>query len=168
MAPPVKKAAKKAAVKKAARPKAPADHKAKADAGGDEAPELEPGAAIGTVNVPLSTAGEHNGRTKALVVRQPSPDQMGWAEGAFYRVTLAMEAAQAGENFDQRDRGRIFTEIERMAGVFLSEWEADWAKDAISSGGVAMADMWAAMSDAFEQAGGAPMPVSDSADIVIE
>lgn len=165
MAQPVKKAAKKAAAKKAARPKVPADHKAPA---AGQAPELEAGGAIGTVQVPLSTAGEHNGRTKALVVRQPTPDQMGWAEGAFYRVTLAMEAAQAGEEFDQRDRGRVFTEIERMAGVFLSAWEADWAKDAISAGEVQMADMWAAMSDAFAQAGGEPMPVGDSADIVIE
>lgn len=165
MAQPVKKAAKKASPRKVAK-KATAPNPAPAS--DEQVPELEPGAAIGTVQVPLSTAGEQNGRTKALTVRQPTPDQMGWAEGAFYRVSLAMEAAQAGENFDQRDRGRVFTEIERMAGVFLSEWESDWAKDAISAGQVAMADMWAAMADAFEQAGGEPMPVSDSADIVIE
>lgn len=161
--------AKKATAKPAARKKAaPKKATAKPKAAPAAAAELEPGEALGTVTVPLSTDGEHNGRTKILTVRQPSPDQMGWAEGAFYRVTLAMEAAQAGEQFDQRDRGRVFTEVERMTGVFLSAWEADWSKEAISSGEVTMSDMWSAMADAFERAGGEAMPVADRADIVIE
>lgn len=154
--PPAKKAAKKKTVQK----KTVQTHV--------QAAERQPGDVVGTVDVPLSTSGEHNGRTRQLTVRQPTPDQMAWAEGAFYRVTLAMEAIEAGEDFDQRDRGRVYTEIERLTGVFLSPWEADWSREAFASGEVMMADMWSAMADAFEQSGGESMPVGDDADIVIE
>jgi hypothetical protein len=160
-----KKTVKKAAARKRAAKK-PAPTSAPATAEG--VAELAPGEPIGTVEVPLSTNNEHNGRIKRLTVRQPTPDQMAWADGAFYRVSLAMEAARAGEAFDQRDRGRVFNDVERMAGVFLSEWEADWAKDAVASGSLQLADMWTAMSDAFERAGGEPLPVGDDADIVVE
>ncbi len=160
-----KKATKKATAKKPAARKTTAPKK---PAESDEATATAPGTELGTVEVPLSTSGEHNGRTKTLHLLQPTPDQLAWADGAFYRVTLALEAAHAGEEFDQRDRGRVFTDVERMAGVFLSDWEADWARDAVSSGAVQMADMWSAMSDAFARAGGEPLPVGDSADIVID
>lgn len=166
---PTKKAAKKPAAKKTtARQTAPAAKPTPEPSESNETTAREAGTALGTVDVPLSTSGEHNGRTKQLRLLQPTPDQLAWADGAFYRVTLALEAAQAGEPFDQRDRGRVFTDVERMAGVFLSAWEADWAKDAVSSGEVQMADMWSAMSDAFERAGGEPLPVGDSADITID
>lgn len=157
-----KTTAKKTTAKKTTRPKPKA-----APATSGEAPAREPGDAIGTVAVPLSLNGEHTGRTKELHLRQPTPDQLAWADGATYRVTLALEAAKAGETFDQRDRGRVFTDVERMAAVFLSDWESDWAREAVASGTVQMADMWEAMADAFERAGGEPLPVGDRADIII-
>lgn len=129
-----------------------------------------PGSEMGTAEVPLSTGGEHNGRTKTLTLRAPTADQYMWAEGAYYRMNLALQAANEGEAFDQADRGRVFSELRRLTGVFLSPWEADWAEDALSRGEVQLADMWIAMGDAFVQAGGRIEPVGadDDADIVIE
>lgn len=163
-------AAKKTAAKKTAARKRPAKKTTAAKpapAAASDAAATEPGSVLGTCDVPLSAAGEHTGAVKQLHVRQPTQDQMAWAEGTFYRVGLALEAAEAGEEFDLRDRGRVFTDIERMIGVFLSDWESDWSRDAIASGAVQMADMWAALADAFAAAGGAAPAVRD-ADIVVE
>lgn len=155
--------AKKAAVKKAAprktAAKAPRDRlpKGGAAAAADEPRVYEPGDALGEVAVPLSTNGEHNGKHKTLHPVAPTPDQMAWAEAAFYRMNLAMRAAAEGEDFDQAERGRVFSEIRRLTGVFLSDWETDWCEDALSSGHVQLGDVWTAMADAFTEVGGVPI-----------
>jgi len=178
--PAKKTAAKKAVAKKtasraktAATPKAPkASAAKKAAAKSTEAPApggVAPGTAMGTVDVPLSTLGEHNGKHKTLTLLAPTQDQYMWAEAAYYRMNLALTAASEGEDFDQADRGRIFSELRRLSAVFLSDWETDWAEDALSAGHVQLADMWVAMGDAFTRAGGDVEPVGedDDEDIVI-
>lgn len=155
--------AKKATVKKTA----PAQRKAAKAVPRDRLPKggvveaaadgFEPGAALGPVTVPLSTNGEHNGKHKTLHPIAPTSDQLAWAEAAFYRMNLAMAAAAEGEEFDQEERGRVFSEIRRLTGVFLSEWETDWCEDALSSGRVQLSDMWTAMADAFTAVGGVPL-----------
>lgn len=117
----------------------------------------EPGDALGDVLVPLSTNGEHNGKHKTLHPIAPTSDQMAWAEAAFYRMNLAMRAHADGEEFDQEERGRVFSEIRRLTGVFLSDWETDWCEDALASGHVQLGDMWTAMADAFTEVGGVPI-----------
>lgn len=149
-------ATKKAAVKKTTAKKtakAPRDRLPKAGA----AAEYAPGTPLGEVNVPLSTGGTHNGTHKTLHPLTPTGDQIAWAEAAFYRMNLAMQAAEAGEDFDQAERGRVFSEIRRLTAVFLSAWETDWAEDAMSSGKVQIADMWTALADVFTAVGGAPV-----------
>lgn len=172
---PAKKVAKKAAsrTKTEPTPKAPkqsaAKKKAATPAPSPAPGNVAPGDALGTVDVPLSTLGEHNGKHKTLTLLAPTQDQYMWAEAAYYRMNLALTAANEGEDFDQADRGRIFSELRRLSAVFLSDWEADWAEDALSSGKVQLADMWVAMGDAFTRAGGEVEPVGegDDEDIVI-
>jgi hypothetical protein len=153
-----KKAAKKAApARKATAKAAPRDRLPKADAPMPPSEGFEPGEAIGEFTVPLSTGGAHNGKHKTLHPIAPTPDQLAWAEAAFYRMNLAMAAAAEGEQFDQDERGRVFSEIRRLTGVFLSDWETDWCEDALSSGRVQLADMWTAMAEAFTTVGGVPI-----------
>lgn len=166
---PAASPAKKAAAKKAApaRKRAAATKAAPRDRlpkGGEAAaaeadgPKLyEPGDALGDVLVPLSSNGEHTGKHKTLHPIAPTSDQMAWAEAAFYRMNLAMKAAADGEDFDQEERGRVFSEIRRLTGVFLTDWETDWCEDALSSGRVQLGDMWTAMADAFVEVGGVPI-----------
>jgi hypothetical protein len=167
-----KKTAKKAAASRTKTgPTAPAP-KAARKVRVDDTPApggLTPGTAMGTVDVPLSALGEHTGKTRTLTLLAPTQDQYMWAEAAYYRMNLALTAANEGEEFDQNDRGRIFSELRRLTGVFLSPWETDWCEDALSSGQVQLADMWVAMGDAFTRAGGDIEPVGedDDEDIVI-
>jgi hypothetical protein len=154
-----KAAAKKTAARKRAPTKAaPRDRLPKGGEAAAAEPKLyEPGDALGDVLVPLSSNGEHTGKHKTLHPIAPTSDQMAWAEAAFYRMNLAMKAAADGEEFDQDERGRVFSEIRRLTGVFLSGWETDWCEDALSSGKVQLGDMWTAMADAFTEVGGVPI-----------
>jgi hypothetical protein len=157
MAQAAKKAAKKAVPRKRTAA-APRDRLPKGGEAAAKAPgEYEPGDALGEVHVPLSTNGEHNGKHKTLHPITPTSDQLAWAEAAFYRMNLAMQAAAEGEEFDREERGRVFSEIRRLTGVFLSDWETDWCEDALSSGHVQLGDMWTAMADAFAEVGGVPL-----------
>lgn len=165
----VKKAAKKTAPAKTAAKKtakAPRDRLPKADkAAAAEPVQYKTGDLLGEVEVPLSTGGEHDGRTKTLHPRCPSPDQIAWAEAAYYRMTLALRAFDEGEEFDQAERGRVFSEIRRLAAVFLSDWETDWAEDALAGGHVQLADIWNTMADMFTKVGGVPVnPDGEDAD----
>lgn len=166
---PAASPAKKAAPRKRTAAKAaPRDRLPK---GGETAAEptgFEPGDALGAVRVPLSTNGEHNGKHKVLHPIAPTSDQLAWAEAAFYRMNLAMRAAAEGEEFDREERGRVFSEIRRLTGVFLTDWETEWCEDALSAGHIQLGDMWTAMADAFTEVGGVPLnPDGEGADAEI-
>lgn len=170
---PAKKAAAKKAAPRKAPAKAPRDRLPKGAAAAAararvEPGEFEPGDSLGEVRVPLSTNGEHNGKHKTLHPIAPTSDQLAWAEAAFYRMNLAMQAAADSEEFDREERGRVFSEIRRLTGVFLSKWETDWCEDALSAGDVQLGDMWTAMADAFAEVGGVPLnPDGEDADAEI-
>ena len=168
--PDPKNAAKKTTAKRPAGKAAPRDRLPKASAKPAEPRVFETGEKVGDVDVPLSHAGEHTGAHKTLQLIAPAPDQMVYAESAFYRINLAMRAANEGEEFDQAERGRIYSEIRRLAAVFLSDWQTDWAEDALASGAVQLADMWEAVAHAFEAVGGVPLNIdgeTDGADITV-
>jgi hypothetical protein len=168
--PEAKKTAKRTTpAKRTAKKAVPRDRLPKASAK-PEPRVFEPGEKVTDVEVPLSHAGQHTGAHKTLQLLAPAQDQMVYAESAFYRVNLAMRAANEGEAFDQEERGRIYSEIRRLAAVFLSTWQIDWVEDALASGAVQLADMWEAVAHAFEAVGGVPLnpdAETDGADITV-
>lgn len=129
---------------------------------GDEGPQSA------TVHLKLvGDDGELNGRTKPIVVRPPHVDQLASFDKTAYEFRLFWEAWQAGAEFTDDERGRMFTKMINGMNVFTaSAYDRDWIETALASGTITFATLAEAIGDARD-ALGLPAAEAAGADIAV-
>ncbi len=117
-----------------------------------------------TVHIALvGEDGEPNGKTKALLVKRPTVDQLAAFDQTAYEFRLFYEAWQADAEFTDDERGRMFSKMINGMNVFTArEYDQDWVESALAKGRItfrSIADALAAARDAL----GLPTPDANPA-----
>lgn len=129
----------------------------------DERPETA------TVHIKLvGDDGEPNGKTKAIKVRQPHMDQLAAFDKTAYEFRLFHEAWQAGAEFTDDERGRMFAKMINGMNVFTaSAYDREWVESALGSRTITFVTLAEAIGDARDALGIPAAATEAGADVVV-
>ena len=121
-----------------------------------------------TVHIKLvNDDGEPNGKTKPIPVRAPHLDQLAAFDKTAYEFRLFHEAWQAGAEFTDDERGRMFAKMINGMNVFTATaYDRDWIESALASRQITFATLAEAIGDARD-ALGLPAAGGPGADVVV-
>lgn len=119
------------------------------------APEDPAAPETATVHIALyGDDGEPNGKTKAILVKRPTVDQLAAFDQTAYEFRLFYEAWQGDAEFTDDERGRMFSKMINGMNVFTArEYDQDWVESALAKGRITFRSIADAVADARDKLG---------------